>query len=133
MKKILLATLIALTPFAVIAQTIYPDYQDGKIWFQVKGDYRINASLTENPNHLSIGELPFLNAIAKSHSITNLSRPFFAAKNSPILQRTYLLQFSDYASIGSLVEQLSATGFVVYAERVPLDKICLVPNDPQLG
>jgi serine protease len=133
MKKILLAVIIALLPFAVIAQTIYPDYQDGKIWFRVKDDYRITASLNENPHKLPIGELPFLNGISKSHFVTNLSRPFFAAKNSPILQRTYLLEFSDYASVNTIIDALKASGNVVYAERVPLDKTCLTPNDPSYG
>src|ERR1044072_1555889 len=108
MEKFLLAAIIALTPFGVIAQTVYPDYQDGKIWFRVKDDYRVNASLNENPHRLPVSELPFLNCIATSHSVTNLSRPFFAAKNSEILQSTYLLEFSDYAAVGNIIEALKA-------------------------
>ncbi|HEU4719257.1 MAG TPA: hypothetical protein VFU15_15540, partial [Bacteroidia bacterium] len=130
MKKRLLAILIACIPLAGWSQNVFTDFQDGKIWFQVKDDYRINAPLQEDPHHLPIGTLGFLNGISKNHQLTNLSRPFYAAKNSPILQRTFLLEFSDAANIMSVISELKATGNVVYAERVPLDHECLTPNDP---
>lgn len=133
MKKLLLAALIAFSPVATFAQSELPEYQDGKIWFRVNDDYRINANLNENPRDLSIGTLPFLESISKTHMITKLSRPFFAATTSSILQRTYLLEFSDFASAQIIINELRATGKVVYAERVPMDYTCLTPNDPSLG
>jgi PKD repeat protein len=133
MKKLLLAALIAISPFAAIAQSALPVYQDGKIWFRVKDDVRVNASLNENPRNLAIATLPFLEPITKTHMVTKLSRPFFAAKNSSILQRTYLLEFSDYHSVQSIIDELKATDKVIYAERVPMDHTCLTPNDPSYG
>ena len=133
MKKILLAACIALLPFVMIAQSSQPVYQDGKIWFQVKADARINASLNDNPLNLSLQTLPFLDKITKTHQVTKLSRPFYAAKNSPTLQRTYLLQFSDYNSVQQIIDELKATNNVVYAERVPMDYSCVTPNDPSYG
>jgi serine protease len=133
MKKLLLAALIALCPFVAFAQASLPVYQDGKIWFRVKDDAKINASLSENPLNLALGTLPFLEPVTKTHMVTKLSRPFFAAKNSAILQRTYLLEFSDYNSVQSIIAELKATGKVVYAERVPMDYSCVTPNDPSYG
>jgi serine protease len=132
MKKLLLAAIIALAPFAVSGQSATTEYQDGKIWFRVKDDVRINADLNENPRNLAIGTLPFLGPITQTHMITRLSRPFFAAKNSPALQRTYLLEFSDYSSYQSILDELKSTNKIVYAERVP-HHTCLTPNDPSLG
>ncbi|TND05350.1 MAG: Thermitase, partial [Bacteroidetes bacterium] len=129
MKKRLLLPALLLSGM-LSAQTVYPDYQDGKIWFQVKADYRVNTSFSEDHAHLSLATLPFLGSIAEQHQVTNLSRPFFAAKNSPGLQRTYLLRFSDYADVDQIITQLRASGKVEYAERVPLDKTTLTPNDP---
>lgn len=128
MKKLLLAVValcFALTSFAQA-----PEYQDGKIWFRIKSDYKANASLNEDPNKLPISTLPFLDAIAKNHSVTNLSRPFHAAKTSPELLRTYLLEFSDYANVTAIVNELKSTGKIDYAEQVPLDRKTLTPNDP---
>ncbi|MDQ3111844.1 MAG: S8 family serine peptidase [Bacteroidota bacterium] len=133
MKKLLLAVIIALCPVVMIAQSSLPVYQDGKIWFRVKDDARINASLNENPLNLPIATLPFLEPVAKAHMVTKLSKPFFAAKNSNILQRTYLLEFSDYNSAQLIIDELKATGKIVYAERVPMDHSCLTPNDPSYG
>src|SRR5688572_23250180 len=104
MRKLLLAAVamcFALTSFAQA-----PEYQDGKIWFRIKSDYRINASLNEDPNRLPVSTLPFLNGIAKNHQVTNLSRPFHAAKTSPELLRTYLLEFSDFANVDAIISEL---------------------------
>ncbi len=133
MKKLLLAAIIALFPFVLFAQSPMPVYQDGKIWFRVKDDVRINAALNENPHNLGIATLPFLEAVTKTHMVTKLSKPFFAAKNSLALQRTYLLEFSDYGSSQTIIDKLKATNQIVYAERVPMDYTCLTPNDPSYG
>ncbi len=133
MKKLLLVAAVAFMTVASFAQQVFPEYQDGKIWFKVKEDVRINQSLEENPRSLPFETLPFLGAVTKSHEVTNLSRPFFAAKNSPTLQRTFLLEFTDHAAVMDIISELRATGKVEYAERVPLDRTCLTPNDPSYG
>ncbi len=133
MKKLLLAAIIALSPFIGVAQSSQPVYQDGKIWFRVKDDVRIVASLNENPLNLAVGSLPFLVPISKTHMVTKLSKPFYAAKTSPILQRTYLLEFGDYNSALTIIDELKASKQIVYAERVPMDYTCLTPNDPSYG
>lgn len=130
MKKILLAAVLFLLPFAIAAQHVFAEYQDGKIWFRVKDDYRINSSLEENPMNLPLASLDFLNGISKNHQITKLARPFFAAKNSNMLQRTFLIEFADQANVMNIISEIRATGKVEYAERVPLDKTTLTPNDP---
>lgn len=129
MKKRLLIPALLLTGL-MSAQTIHPDYQDGRIWFQVKKDYRINLPLKDNPNQVPVAELPFLEKVAEKHPLTKLSRPFFAAKNSELLQRTYQLSFSDYAQVDQIIAELRASGKVEYAERVPLVRTTLTPNDP---
>jgi serine protease len=133
MKKLLLAIAVLLLPFAVAAQNVFTEFQDGKIWFQVKSDYKINSSLEEDPYHLPLNAIPFLGAIGKNHQLTNLSRPFHAAKNSQALQRTYLLEFADHAAVLAIISELKATAKIEYAERVPLDHSCLTPNDPNYG
>jgi len=129
MKRILLAAVLLIS-CSGFAQTIFPDYQDGKIWFRIKQDYRTSRALSEDPNHLPLSTVPFLDGVGKTHSFTNLSQPFHAANNSPELQRTYLLQFSDFAQVDVIINQMKATGNIDYAERVPLDRPCLTPNDP---
>lgn len=130
MRRLLLAVAALFITASSFAQTISPDYQDGKIWFRIKSDYRTIHNLTEDPYKLPISTIPFLDKIGESHHFTNLSRPFFTAKTSVELQRVYLLEFSDFGQVDNIIKQMSATGFVDYAERVPLDRTCLTPNDP---
>lgn len=132
MKAILLNFLaFMLLTVSGMAQTINPAYQDGKIWFKLKGSYKFAAiPLESQSRELSFAALPFIEKMADSYQLTHLSRPFAAAKTSEALQRTYLLEFTDHANIGQILSDLRLSGAVEYAEMVPLDKHCLIPNDP---
>ncbi len=131
MKKIL--TLLLLIPFGIVAQTAFRDYQDGKIWFKMTNEARINLSLDENPHKLPIDAIPSLSNLASKYGISNLSKPFFAAKNSPILQRTFLVEFNQINNVEAFIKELSQIKGVEYAEKVPLNKHLLTPNDPSYG
>lgn len=130
MRKLLLAAVAICFALTSFAQGNSPVYQDGKIWFRLKSDYKVNRSLSEDPNNLPVATIPFLTGIAKNHIVTNLSLPFHAAKNSPELQRTYLLEFSDFGNALAIIAELDATKAIDYAERVPMDETTLTPNDP---
>lgn len=132
MIKRLLIILINVFYFAtgLFSQTVFDEYQDGKIWFKVKNSYRSNLYYSDNPLHLNLSTLPFVEKIAPKYSVTKLSRPFYAAKNSEELVNTFLVEFSDYSKVMQFIAELELSGNVDYAERVPLDKICLTPNDP---
>ena len=133
MKKILPLLLLfsSLIPFS--AQNIYPSYQDGKIWFKVKQNYRTLSSLNDNNEKLPIGTLPFLEKISKNHSIKNLSLPFSKAKKKDLFARIYLLEINDAEKIDLVINELISSHCVEYAEKVPLEKTSLTPNDPSLG
>jgi subtilisin family serine protease len=130
MRKLLLAVIALCFAMTSFAQGNNQVYQDGKLWFRLKSDYKVNKSLNEDPNNLPIATIPFLPAITKNHVVTKLSRPFHAAKNSPELQRTYLLEFSDYSSVATIIAEFDATNSIDYVERVPMDYTDLTPNDP---
>ena len=130
MRKLLLAVIAICFAMTSFAQGNNQTYQDGRIWFRLKSDYKVNKSLTEDPNNLPIATIPFLPGIAKNHVVTNLSRPFHAAQNSPELQRTYLLEFSDYGNVAAIISEIDATNSIDYVERVPMDYTDLTPNDP---
>lgn len=130
MKKYIVCLTLLLISGLGISQTVHPDYQDGKIWFRIKKDYRMNLPLNADPHKLPVSTLPFLQGLQQSAGITNLSLPFKIAKRSDELQRTFLLEFSNKSKVMDIIRQLEATNAIDYAERVPLDKITLTPNDP---
>jgi serine protease len=131
MKKILL--LLMLFPLVALAQSAGIEFQQGKIWFKMTNEARIASPLTENPKAISPLTIPGLDAIAHKYGVTNLSKPFAAAKTSIVLQRTYLLEFTDIAHTEALIKELQLLQGVEYAEKVPLDRFCLTPNDPSFG
>ncbi|AEA43674.1 S8 family serine peptidase [Fluviicola taffensis] len=128
MKKLL--ALLALIPFGIFAQTVHVNYQDGKIWFKLTNEIRISQPLKEDPTKIPVQSIPGLNQIVAKYGFVNLSKPFHAAKTSPVLQRTYLLEFSSIQDVEKCVKDLENLVGVEYAEKVPLDKFCLTPNDP---
>ncbi|MDF3028057.1 MAG: Thermitase [Fluviicola sp.] len=128
MKKLL--SLLAFIPFGLFAQTVHVNYQDGKIWFKLDKEVRILQPLKENPSKIPVQSIPGLNQVVSKYGFINLSKPFAAAKNSEILQRTYLLEFSSIQDIEKCIKDLENLKGVEYAEKVPLDRMCLTPNDP---
>jgi len=134
MKKLLCILLLLAAPGLVPAQTsATPEFQPGKIWFKIKDSYAVSRSLDENPAKLPLSHLPFLQAIVQNYGPQNLSIPFWQAKTSETLQRTYLLEFSQHSAVDALVRSLEKSPYIEYAEKVPLDRPCLTPNDPSLA
>jgi serine protease len=133
MKRRLLLTLSCVLSFSVFAQMSSPVFQDGKIWFKLKNDARINGQLEENPYKIPYQSIPGFDQFVATYAVTNLSKPFHAAKTSIELQRTYLVEFQNYHLVGDFVKELEALKIVEYAEKVPLDQKCLIPNDPSYG
>lgn len=131
MKKLLLVLL--LLPFFSFSQGAQVEFQEGKLWFKMTDEARIAMPLNEDPANISPLTIPGLDAIAHKYGVTRLSKPFAAAKNSAILQRTFLLEFTDVAHTADLIRELQLMNGLEYAERVPLDRKCLTPNDPSLG
>lgn len=128
MKKLL--SLLALIPLGLFAQNVHVNYQDGKIWFKLNDEIRISASLKENPSKIPVQSIPGLEQIVSKYGFVNLSKPFYAATGSKILQRTYLLEFSAVQDVERCIKDLQAMKGMDYAEKVPLDRLCLTPNDP---
>lgn len=120
----------------VFSQKVYNNYQDGKIWFRVKSDQIIQQQASRekgaeniDTRNIKLSSMPFLRSVFLNHSITKLSRPFPKAYSSEDLLNTYLIEFEDINNIESFINELEASGTVTYAEKVPLDKISLTPND----
>lgn len=131
-KTLLLCSLLGVFMTSIWSQTASSLYQDGKIWFKIKDNYwgATTPAGGDNPLNLPLSHLPFLAKFSEAHQLTKLSKPFWAAQTSDVLQRTYLLEFSDYANADMLVKKLEEIPYVEYAEKVPLDQHFLTPNDP---
>ena len=131
MRKLLLT--LMLLPLFSFGQTVKAEFQDGKLWFKLTNEARVSSSLKEDPASISIYSIPGLPEIVQKYGGVKLSKPFHAAKNSIVLQRTYLLEFTDVANIDKLLREMQDLKGLEYAEKVPLDRHFLTPNDPSFG
>jgi len=131
MRKIVLAALTCMMYVSVmLGQTVNPDYADGRIYFKLKSDVPLYLSFKGDNRIVDIKAYSFLSAIAEKYNLEQLLRPFFAAKESDILQRTFELQFTDIQNVDYIVRDLQALSVIEYAEKVPLHKYMVTPNDP---
>lgn len=131
-RKLLVLLLPALLGFTAKAQTVYTDYMDGRIWLKIKDNTPIwHVAGTEmNHNNMPLSSLPFIKQMASEYKITRLSRPFHMVKNEKKLSNVFLVEFSEYNKIDLFIRQLQETGKLDYAEKVPLTRTTLTPNDP---
>lgn len=140
MKKIYLALslfLASATGIELSAQTVYDNYQDGRIWFKIKDDvsisqpgFRVGSEQMVDYRHLDFKSVPFLQNVTSGHQVTRLARPYHMVKNDKKLSNVFLLEFSDIQNVEQIIAELKSTGKVEYAEKVPLVKHFLTPNDP---
>lgn len=135
MKKLLLASLILigsiLIQFSAFSQSVYTNYLDGAVYFKIKDDYPIYKELGKK-NYLSIdpAQFPYTKQVNANYEIQNLSQPFAYIKDNNSITRIYRLEFSDFTKVDDIIKELESNQAIEYAEKVPLLKHCLTPNDP---
>jgi serine protease len=136
MKKCLLFFGVLFGLMTAFAQTIYPNAEDGKIWFKLKDGVVLNKQLQFVGQPQSdkdvLQEITFLKEFMKIYPSASVSKPFAHFK-APAMKRTYQLDFSDYAKVDEMIRELSQFAQIEYAERVPLMQKTVVPNDPLYG
>jgi len=127
-SKILSLIIVLISITGINAQTVSPDYQDGIIYFKVnyeKGvEFKVNEDLSVNPT-----EFPTLKEIFKKYGVISLTRPFYLFGNKDLLN-TIRAEFTKIHEVNALIEALHSQDIIVFAEKVPLEKILWTPNDP---
>lgn len=136
MKKNLLPFIFSLLFLAgnLQAQTIHPEYLDGAIWFKIKDKYPLSMSISKNGNKMDnmnmiAADFAYTKQIALNYEINKLSRPFHMVKND-LINRVYRLEFANPADVDAIIRELEMNEAIEYAEKIPLLKHCLTPNDP---
>ena len=136
MKKLLLSFALLCLSGITMAQTVYSNCEDGKIWFKLKDDYhpqkRVSFGKPSNqPNGMQqlLEDLPFLKDLIVGFEITDVSAPFAHFK-APKLKITYQIEFNDIQRVDELARKLAQHPAIEYAERVPLMQKTFTPNDP---
>lgn len=123
--KLLAVILCTAISFSMSAQTVYPHYNDGQAYIKIYTHYPLGKVLTDEVN---VGNVPFLAKIAAKYGITKVRRPFYRS-GSLEMRQVYHVYFNNYAMINDLMREAKSDATVEYAEKVPILKTTLTPND----
>mgnify|MGYP001422078576 CR=1 FL=1 len=114
----------------VNAQTLSSDSQDGKVYFKIKNGLPSNINATEGIADIS--KVVFLKNIIDKYQIISCICPFYKQKDDQ-LQRTWLVTFNNYELADQLIQEITSNPEIEYAEKVPIFKLFLTPNDTYYG
>jgi subtilisin family serine protease len=132
MKRIFISFLMGLFCFIGYGQTVHPDYLDGAIWVKLKNNSIVKkeVSKTKGPIHnntVDLSNYGFFQQI-KGYKIESAEISFPLAKD-PLIKNVIRIQIGDINKVDEMIQILGKSENVEYAERVPLLRSTLSPND----
>jgi subtilisin family serine protease len=110
----------------LFAQIQNNDYFDGQIYFKFKDSYPLPSRVLSDK--VNIADFSFLNEMKDIYGISQLRASFYFAKQEN-LKRTFRLYFDRTDRINEFLDLLNNNPNVEYAERVPIHRKTVVPND----
>lgn len=116
-----------------MAQNVHPDYLDGAMWVKLQDaqDEKLQSviRITDGQQKTwSMNDLPFVEEL-RGYTVTSVQRPFMHVEDDKI-RNVVRIEIEDIYELENLLQQLERSPFVEYAERVPLLKSTVTPNDP---
>lgn len=112
------------------SQTVNPKFIDGRIYFKINDNSSLGGAISNGT--VDIKSVDFLQQIAEKYSIIKLTVPYYKAKDQK-LQKTFLLEFSNYQMVDQLISELKTVSKIEYAEKAPIFKLFYNPNDTYYG
>ncbi|MCF8255953.1 MAG: S8 family serine peptidase [Flavobacteriales bacterium] len=132
MKRIvplLTALLFSVSLFTTLrAQTINHEYYDGQLWVQVQPTTTKGLSLTDDKVNLEAFRQIIGSELAETYGLSRVRRPFHFAID-PGVREVYQLFFDAAGLEMVFARALEKLDVVNYAERVPIMRPSLTPND----
>lgn len=123
--KLLAVLLCTAFSISLSAQTVYPDYNDGQAYIKIYNHYPLDKAMSDE---VLVSNVPFLAKMAAKYGIIKVRRPFYRS-GSLEMRQVYHVYFANYALINDLMREAKSDATVEYAERVPILKTTLTPND----
>ncbi len=137
MKKILLSVFaFALIGMAGEAQTVHPDFADGVVWVKLKNDVNKRSAIDIKTGKVSNGKINADDLVIaetiKSYGVTEVTQPFSRIEYDG-LNRYVKVSFSNAQGVDALLEKLNGNPDVELAEKSPIYRKTLTPNDPSFS
>ena len=125
MKYTCLSLMLFCMSFLSFSQNFNPDYQDGKVIFQVPVGGHMFKTFD---GVLQPEDNPFLQSIFQEFGIYEVVQLHPNIKDEKLI-RTYEIRFSEIHKTDILIGRVKSEIDVVYAEKKELHKTFLTPND----
>lgn len=113
-----------------IGQKVYKNYQDGRLYIKLKSYVNRKTGEAFLSGKITQDKLPFFQQPDPKFGITQI-KPAFKGDAGEKLNSTMILEFKNIGLVEELIKSLQYDPLVEYAEKVPLDRLFLEPNDPQ--
>ncbi len=127
-KTLLLSALVFIVSINLaMSQNINPHCQDGKIYFKIKNSEAIPFAV--NQGVVDLKTTSFFGNLTELFNVKSVTNPFYSSKNE-VLDRIFLIDFSEIERIDEFIQLLSRKSQVQYAEKAPYFRIMYKPNDP---
>ncbi|MDP1800980.1 MAG: hypothetical protein Q8L81_06495, partial [Bacteroidota bacterium] len=132
MKKLLSAIIICLCLNPLFAQTVYKHQVDGEIYVKFTKAALKEVS-KENPNNIPLSKLASVNKILSKYGVTRAYKPFYQADDDAKLPYILKFEFSKITKVEDFINEIRNVTGVEYAEKVSLNTVDALPNDPTFG
>ena len=126
MRLLLLIAFCSLIQLNVYGQKFSANYFDGQIYFKIKNEVELPAKYLSDKAEIS--DFGFLEKVMERYEITKLRSSFYFAKDENI-RRVFRVYFNKSEGVEEFINYLKTQTQVEYAEKVPLHKTSLTPND----
>lgn len=127
MKPVALFAVLFAFLFSGRAQTIYSDYQDGVIIFQLKTDKSVEIYPSVD-GYVDFAEHPLLARMDGKYDIVSVKQ-LYPGHDYDLLERTYQIDFANPSRVEEMIKDFSSYREIEYAEKKELHHSFLTPND----
>jgi serine protease len=118
--------LLLFTAKASTGQQHHPHFFDGQLYVKFKN--HIQLPIAKNTDVVELEALPELKRLAAEYGITRVRASFYFARQTE-LRQTLRVYFQNAQQTEEFIRTLEKWPAVDYAERVPLHKTSVTPND----
>ena len=125
-SSFLLLLFLAFQLSEVQAQTTDSEYFDGQVYFKLKDSVVLPSKYLSDKALIS--DFPYLSSVKDIFGISKIRASFYFAKEEN-MKRTFRLYFDEISKVDDLIQFLKDNPNVEYAERVPIHRKTVVPND----
>ncbi|OFY38888.1 MAG: hypothetical protein A2275_01635 [Bacteroidetes bacterium RIFOXYA12_FULL_35_11] len=122
----LLAVALMFSSGVMLAQTVHPDFIDGRVYMKLKNSYSLPYS--QENGAINMKNLAFMQDLISKYNVSSVRNTFHTA-NDINLERTFLVKFANKSQVDEFIKELERKECIERVEKAPLFKLHYTPSD----